>query len=346
MVIMGLKAERLIAEMEKTDILTQKELTFVEYAEQLEKFQEIVCRKIMGEEYAEGMRLEEAIFKLESKAREKGMSGDAVVRRGISSLRKVQKELAVSISGIKGEQLVTRTLEYVTRPDVKVFRNVYVADGNDETELDAVVMTDSGILILEVKKIRDDVTISYEGRLVHSSDACYDKIPLGQKMETKRRLLTKRLEELVAQEKLDIPVSVESLIVFSTPKGIRVNVDDKWRRDKWCFRTGLTKRIDAYLGKIYLSQKQQEQMGALLGNMETQVKRFELPLDFDEVRKNYAEAYEVLHEENDGKTVTMRHERKKNEEKTKKQKVKKWLYYAGAAACVAICTGIVFENMS
>ena len=122
-------ADSLIVEMEENNIFKMEEMTFCEYVENLISFQDMITKLAMGDEYAEGMRLDEVIFRLEAKAREKGVSGEPVFRKGISALKVVNKELAISMAGKKGENLVARTLEYITRPNTKMYRNIYVSNG-------------------------------------------------------------------------------------------------------------------------------------------------------------------------------------------------------------------------
>lgn len=294
---MSTKAKQYVEKMEASNILMEQEMTFVEYVEELIQFQEMVTRTVMGDEYEEGMRIDEAIYRLESKARAKGINYDHQFRKGIAALKTVSKEISISLAGKKGENLVAKTLEYVTRPNTTMFRNVYVSDGVDETELDNVVLTDNGIIILEIKNTKDDVTITEQGRLVHSGDECYDKKPLCEKMEKKRRLLKARISAALEEKGIDIPLSVESLIVFSSPKGVRVNVDDRFHREKWCFRTGLVNKIDYYVGFASYSAEQLAVLGEVLGEIETQVKRFALTVDFNTVRTDIAEALAMFDEE-------------------------------------------------
>ena len=149
---MSTKAEQYIAKMEESNLLMEQEMTFVEYSESLIQFQEMITKVVMGEEYEDGMRIDEAIYRLEAKARAKGINYDHQFRKGIAALRTVSKEIAISMAGKKGENLVARTLEFVERPNTTMYRNVYISNGIEETELDNVILTDSGIIILEVMK--------------------------------------------------------------------------------------------------------------------------------------------------------------------------------------------------
>lgn len=289
-------AEEFIREMESSNALMSRKSTFKEYVPEMVQFQNMICKMIAGDAYHEYMRYDEALFIMESKARKSGLRSHPAVHNGVLTMKKLVKEMAITMSGAKGENLVSRTLEFLDRPNTQVFNNVYITDGVDETELDGIVLTDNGVIILEVKKVKNDLTLTEEGRMVFAGAECHDKVPLGEKMAIKRRLLKNRLEKAVADRGLNIPVYVDSFIVFSAPKGQFIKVDDKYHREKHCFRTGLNKKIENYLGCAYYKANHLAQLGEILSEMETNVKRFEPDLNYDDVRRSLAEAFVVLQE--------------------------------------------------
>lgn len=287
-------AEDFIKEMEGSNCLINREVTFNEYATELCGFQNAVCKMVAGDAYHEHMRLEEATFIMESKARQNHIRNHPTVNNGILTMKKLEKEIAITMSGAKGEHIVSRTLEYLNRPNTKVYRNVYITDGQEETELDGIVLTDSGIIILEVKKVKNDLTLTENGRMVFAGDECYDKTPLGQKMAIKRRLLRGALEQSLKSTGLDIPVYIDSYIVFSAPKGQHIQIDDRYHKEKYCFRTSLNKKIENYLGCAYYKEEHLEQFDKIFSEMQSNVKRFETTLNYDEVRRSLAEAMVVI----------------------------------------------------
>lgn len=286
--------EDFIREMEGSNVLMSRECTFKEYASEILQFQDIVCKMIAGDEYHEGMRIEEAMFIMESTARKKDLRSHPAVHNGVSTMRKLAKEISITMSGAKGERLVSKTLEFLNRPNSQIYHNVYVSDGIDETELDGIVLTDNGIIILEVKKVKSDLTLTEDGRMLFSGDECYGKTPLAQKMELKRRVLKNCLEKAVADKGLQIPIYVDSFIVFSAPKDQYIKINDRYHREKYCFRTRLNKKIETYLGCAYYKPDQLAQLGNIISEMESNVIRFATELNYDEVRRSLAEALEVL----------------------------------------------------
>lgn len=221
--------EEYIRQLESSGILMNQQMTFPEYAEQLCKFQDALCKMIAGPVYHDRMHIDEATFIMESTARKNGVRSDQRVHNGIQTMNQLEKELAVTMSGIQGEKGVTRKLKYLDRPQTQIFHNVQT-DGQDETELDAIVLTDAGIILLEIKKVKTGIVFAEDGRMMRNGDVCYEKIPLGLKMKIKRKLLQKYLEDTVAEKHLDIPVHVDSLIVLSAPRGTYIHIKDNCRK--------------------------------------------------------------------------------------------------------------------
>ena len=287
-------ANEIVKEMENTDIMMKAAYTFSEYVQESIAFQSMICKMIAGDAYHEKMRVDEALFIMESTARKMELRSIPAVHNGVMTMKQLEKDLAITMSGAKGESMVSTTLEFLKRPNTRIFRNVYVTDGIDETELDAIVLTDSGAIILEVKKVKNDLSLTEDGRMVFAGDECFDKIPLGEKMALKRRLLKKYLERTAAEKGLDIPVYVDSYIVFSAPRNKFIQVNDYYHKEKYCFRTNLNSKIDNYLGYTYYKADDLSQIGQIIAEMETNVKRFETKLNYDEVRRNLAEALAIL----------------------------------------------------
>ena len=94
---------------------------------------------------------------------------------------------------------------------------MFVSDGVEQTEIDSVVLTKNGFIILEIKNAKEDITLAPDGRILFNNSSCYHDISIGEKMDKKRRLLKKRLEEEFANRGIEKEVKMDSLLVFSTP---------------------------------------------------------------------------------------------------------------------------------
>lgn len=341
-------AKDFILQMESSNIMMNRECTFKEYVSEIVQFQSMICKMIAGDDYYNGMRIDEVLRIMESTARKKGLRSNPAVHNGVMTMKKLAKEISITMSGAKGEVIVSKTLEYLNRPNTRIYRNVYITDGIDETELDSIVLTDNGVIILEVKNVKSGLTLTEDGRMVFAGDECFDKVPLAQKMALKRRLLKKCLEKAVSEKGLDIPVYVDSFIVFAAPKGQFIKIDDRYHREKHCFRTGLNKKIENYLGCAYYKAEQLEQLGEIFSEMESNVKRFQTDLDYDDVRRSIAEALAVLQNEPVSENIpeveqskfqkekVVREDERKNQKKTTKLQITEKVFYAAASMFAGI----------
>ena len=279
-----------LAEMENSEILTRPELSQEELRVELLQFQDLIAGMVYDD--ADEHRIDEVIVHLEKKARDKGVDKNPQFRKGMGALRRINKEIAISMAGKRGEERVTRTLDYISRPNYK-FSNVYISDGERETELDNVILTEAGFIILEVKNVKADITISETGRILYNNEECYHDNSICEKMQRKRELLLKEVIKNLSGKGMSIPVRIDSYIVFSAPKGVFVNVTDRCHQEKYCLRGKLPFIIDAYNGEGLYSEQEIEAMNSIMEEMKTHQKRFTLEMDFNEIRKDIANALEL-----------------------------------------------------
>ncbi|MBQ8038358.1 MAG: NERD domain-containing protein, partial [Lachnospiraceae bacterium] len=136
---------------------TEKTMTFQEYADNLTALQKTATQLIMGKEFETGMRLEEAIAHMEYDVRKASLQKEDLVKQGMKALKTIEKEARICKAGLSAEREVVRALNYVTRPYNLTYKNVYVKDGKEESELDYILLTKEGIIILEVKGTKEDV---------------------------------------------------------------------------------------------------------------------------------------------------------------------------------------------
>ena len=287
-------AEAMIKRMEETDLFMKRDYTYEEYVAELIEFEAMIASMVYGSEKPEKVRMTEIILYLEKLAQEKGLEKNLAVRNGIRQLKKVEKELAISISGKIGENRVAKALEFVEREHFASFRNVSLSDGAEVTEIDNIVLTDNGILVLEVKNAKEDVTISEDGRLLYNNSTSYEARPMAEKLEVKRRLLRQRLESALRERGVELPVHIDSFLVFATPRNLHINVTNLYRKEKYCFQSRLKYVVGEYFSNVTYSKEEFKLLEGILGELDRCKKPFQVTLDFDEIRDGFAQAMEVL----------------------------------------------------
>ena len=203
--------------MDAKGIFTTKVSSFNEYTDNLVKLRNNVVKLTKDESEDDYINLQDAIDKLKLLAVKKNLQDNLTVQKAIDSLCDVDRELRTVYPGIGYESVVAKSLQSVDRPEVTVYKNVYLSNGKDKAVADNIVLTNNGVILLEVKKITDNITIDENGKLLIDGKFSYDKASLSEVMSTKRKLLAECLQNKFAENNIDMAISVDSYIVFVTP---------------------------------------------------------------------------------------------------------------------------------
>lgn len=286
-------AESVIELFEQNHIFEASEFTYEEYVNELFGFQRMASEIVFGKT-EEVVRISDTITHFEMLGRENNLHHHSEFRQAISGLKKVEKELAISMSGSKGEDRIVKTLGYANRSDMRIYRNVYVTDGVDETEIDCIVVTNKGIIIFEVKNAKNDITIAEDGRILYENEISYHNVSIGDKMEKKRRLLRSQIETASRSKGLDIPIHIDSYVVFSTPYKVYIRVNDLFRKEKYCFKSQLVPIVEEFTSHIYYGEVTLDCLHDIMNDLESNKKRFETNIKFFEVINDFAKAVELL----------------------------------------------------
>lgn len=247
------------------------------------------------------------------------------------------------MSGKRAEDEVAHSLTFVDRPFFRDFRNVYVADQETETEIDNVILTNNGIIVVEVKSAKHNITIGEDGRLLYSNSESYHNESIGDKMSAKRRLLKARIENGLRERGLDIPVHIDSYLVFVTPKRLEVTITDNFRKEHWCRRGKLQHIVNNFISDVTYTAEEYAQLAEVIASLESNVRRFPTELDLPSIRDSFVSLFSLIAEKpvvNEVKpqnTVKVQpvQTRKVVPAEAKKQSSKRW-NVANIAASVAI----------
>ena len=220
-----MKANEIMQMFRNKNVVNSAVFTREEYIQQLCEFQAIVSACVFDGD--DSYRLDNSITRLEEFLRSRDLNDEPSVSAALNELKTANKELRILIAGKNAEERIRKTLAYLQRPEATVYYNVYISGGEEETELDTVLVTNNGIIILEIKGTKQDITISKDGRLLYDNEISYHNDSIGEKMEEKRRLLKAYIQQKLADRGQRFPVRIESCIVFSTPYKARITVKKK-----------------------------------------------------------------------------------------------------------------------
>ena len=290
-----MNASELKKALENADIFSRNGFSRDEYIEELLKFQSFASQMILDDETA---RLDEVIAAVSGAARKNGATANPDFIAGIRGLKAIEKEIAIHMSGKRAEDEVAHSLTFVDRPFFRDFRNVYVADQETETEIDNVILTNNGIIVVEVKSAKQDITIGEDGRLLYSNSESYHNESIGDKMSAKRKLLRARIENGLRARGLNIPVYIDSYLVFVTPKRLEVTITDNFRKEHWCRRGKLQHIVNNYISDVTYTAEEYEQLAEVIDALDCNVRRFPTELDLPSIRDGFVSLFSLIAEKN------------------------------------------------
>ena len=280
--------ESIIRYMESTGVMMKNMLTSQERFDQLVAYQALVVNEVFSDTHGQSLRLTDVIKHFKDLAESKGLSDSSVVCKAISDMELISREIAGAITGAAGEKQVERSLIYSERKFINL-SNITLSDDVDKTEIDQIVITSNGILILEVKNIRHDVVITESGQIYGRKDKT-----LGEQMNIKRYLLRTKLAEVLAEVDPTLPLHIESRVVFCDPT---INIRDYYHGEKYCFKAKLPYEIDHFYSKVTYTPLQMQAIATAVKEIADTDETYPIKLDFNEIRRNFAEALILLEKE-------------------------------------------------
>lgn len=212
------KHTTLLEELNNNNIFVDNKFTYYEFVDQIKKFNEIIAQKAFKEEYHPSFGIEDVMLELKKKVIKYDLLNSYEYKYGIKALKDLDKQLRISMAGKKAEDRVNNLLDkYVTRDDYMKLSNVYLYNGYEDSEIDNVILTKNGFILLEVKNIKDDVRISEEGRLFIGKDCSYEQYTFSAKMDRKRNLFKQQIKKALKEKGFHINITLDTYVVFNDP---------------------------------------------------------------------------------------------------------------------------------
>ncbi len=181
------------------------------------------------------------------------------------------------ISGYKGEEMTFNKLNEL-RIENRVLRNVELSDGNSKTELDAVVLTNKGVWIVEIKNTKKNIFIDEHGQYYRTGEYLRWDSDIGYKMRVKSELLAK----LLHAEGYDVPI--KCIVLFSNN---RIEVQNKYKQFTTCFLSQLNYLIEENAGENVLSTADIDGLASKIDSIVGE-DTFPIKTDVEKMKRDYA----------------------------------------------------------
>ena len=321
--------ESIVKALEQSGAMMKSNMNKDELLDGYLNYQEAVLQQLFGNQSIDNFKLFDAVKYLEVHAAEKGLGENPVIIAAIKDINDISREIATTINGKRGEALVRKALNYTNRKIIAL-PNIHLSNESDCTEIDQIVITSNGILILEVKHYKKNIIISPSGKIENS-----DKT-LGEQMNIKRHLLRSKLEQALYDKDPDLCLHIESRVVFSNPDSI---VTDNYKLEKLCYKAHLPHEIEDFTSDVKYSNKQMELIETLIKEFAEEEESYPVKYDFNRIRKTFSEALVLL--EDDDKVVDF--DCTENNVIVKPRKKSKAEKFATIAAYTLLTVTVIYE---
>lgn len=187
-------------------------------------------------------------------------------------------------SGQAGEYKAFRSLETL-RCKNSVLKNIEFVEGDHRTELDAIVITEKAIFIVEVKNPGKDIYIDERGNYCRVSDTLIFDNNIGEKMNEKDFLLREALGDCGIEN-----INIQNIVVFTNSA---MHVENRFPYINTCYLSDMPHRIVGYDGeRIYTD----DDIAAMISAIETNKchETYPLPIDMQEFKQDFANLMATL----------------------------------------------------
>lgn len=207
-----------------------------------------------------------------------GHIADAEYERFEAGSKTLANLIQAEISGNRGEAQALKDLRSMKSKNV-VLKNIELGDDEVHTELDAIVIRQGGIDIVEVKNIKKDAFIDQYGNYFRVGKYSRKDSNIGNKLNLKQGLLQEVLK------KADLPdVPIRSIVVFSNDN-IEIRNLSSWITT--CFSTQLPVILDGRKDAPVLSEDQMKKAAQAIQKAESK-RAYTIDFDVDQYKKDFA----------------------------------------------------------
>lgn len=248
-----------------------------EIVDHLKDLQYAIAHEVCGEDEGSRVRADVIVQAVEGKVSALGLQDSESFVTFKQDMQDIGREIALTISGIKGETKGFRALKALEYDaDTYVLHNVCLNDGEGRTEIDALVISPYGVFVIEMKNCRKTMTITEDGYFQKLDNPNY-QYPLGERMCCKEILVREALGEA-----LSVPVRSMLLLVNDG------NVIDEFGKVQIANRNTVVYKIRSYAKESeHLEKEEVREMVAKIESSHEDAK-YPCSLDCERIVDNLA----------------------------------------------------------
>lgn len=215
-----------------------------------------------------------------------GHTADDQLEKVIADCKVICNMIKSEFSGNAGERKAFWSLETV-RCKNRILKNVEFNFDGHRTELDAIMLTNKAVFVIEVKNPGKDIYIDERGNYCRVGDTMTFDKNIGERMNDKVFLLRKAL----CSSGIDDP-NIVNIVVFTNNA---VRVDNRYPYINTCFLSDLPHIIEQYTGETFYTDADIDKMVECVLMAECK-ETYPLPIDMAKFKINFATVVAMLEE--------------------------------------------------
>lgn len=239
---------------------------------------------------------------LEQMNRDCGNVADEELKQFKNGSKTLCNLIKAEISGARGEAKAFRTLQNIRSKNI-VLKNVELSDGDNRTELDAIVITGGAVTIIEVKNTAKDVFIDENGNYFRTGEFLRWDCNIAEKMSIKEALLRKALENSGVQD-----IQIKNIVVFTDT---RIEIQNKYSGIRICFVSQLPYIIGGFKGIRQMTDEEMKAAEAAIRNAESK-EAYPFEFDVPQYKRDFATLMAILEEASAQKEVVKQNDEADN----------------------------------
>ena len=275
------KTNEIVARLEATGAMTAERYTHDQLLDGVKAFERAALREVFREGYSDSLRAYDLSAHFRDMASRYALCDTEVYGRLSWRLQRLSREISALVNGARGERYMARALGWL-KCENEVLLNVELEYEGERCEYDAIVVTPTGIDIVESKFFNYRAEIDPDGffhDLARSRERSYN---VGEKMRAKEHVLFSVIES--ASPGTVSRSCVRSVLFVANNSAV---VEDRFGLVDVCNSGQVCPLIEGRRGVTLDRDARSAVVDAVENAKQTFL--YEPPLDFDQLRSDIAD---------------------------------------------------------
>lgn len=275
------KTDEIVNRLETTGAMTAKAYTHNQLLDGMKGFERAALREVFRDGYSESLRTYDLAAHFRDMASRYALCDTEVYGRLSLGLHHLSREISSLVNGARGERYMARALGWL-KCENEVLLNVELEHEGERCEYDAIVITPSGIDIVESKFFNYCAEIDSDGFFHDRARSRERSYNVGEKMRAKEHVLFSVIEAAVPGT---VPRSCVRSILFVANNN--TVVEDRFGLVDVCNSGQISPLIESRKGEVLDRSVMSVATDAIKSARQTFL--YEPPLDFAQLRSDIAD---------------------------------------------------------